>query len=188
MHRLAAAALAALAVLAIPGTSSAGPIQHVVVVFNENVSFDHYFGTYPNATNPPDEPAFTPAVGTPQVNGLQQPVDLITTNPNSAKPKRLDRSQPITCDQDHGYADEQKAFDDNLMDKFVEFTSGGGCSDKSIVMNYYDGNTVTALWNLAQHFTMSDAFRATTFGPSTPGALNLVAGTTHGASITYGSV
>lgn len=28
------------------------PIQHLVVIFNENVSFDHYFGTYPSATNP----------------------------------------------------------------------------------------------------------------------------------------
>ena len=32
------------------------PIRHVVVIFEENVSFDHYFGTYPNAANPPGEP------------------------------------------------------------------------------------------------------------------------------------
>ena len=29
------------------------PIKHVVVIFFENISFDHYFGTYPFATNPP---------------------------------------------------------------------------------------------------------------------------------------
>ena len=40
-------------------------------------------------------------------------------------------------------------------------------------MGYYDGNTVTALWNYAQHFAMSDNFFGTTFGPSTPGAINL---------------
>jgi phospholipase C len=34
------------------------PIKHVVVLFQENVSFDHYFATYPNATNPAGEPAF----------------------------------------------------------------------------------------------------------------------------------
>ena len=45
-------------------------------------------------------------------------------------------------------------------------------------MGYYDGNTVTALWNYAQHFAMSDNSFGTTFGPSTPGALNLVAGQT----------
>ncbi len=27
------------------------PIKHLVVIFQENVSFDHYFGTYPNAAN-----------------------------------------------------------------------------------------------------------------------------------------
>lgn len=34
------------------------PIKNLVVIFQENVSFDHYFGTYPNATNPPREPKF----------------------------------------------------------------------------------------------------------------------------------
>ena len=47
-------------------------------------------------------------------------------------------------------------------------------------MGYYDGNTVTALWNYAQHFAMSDNFFDTNFGPSTPGAINLISGQTHG--------
>ncbi len=37
-------------------------------------------------------------------------------------------------------------------------------------MNYYDGNTVTGLWNYAQNFAMSDNSFGTTFGPSAPGA------------------
>jgi phospholipase C len=49
-----------------------------------------------------------------------------------------------------------------------------------MVMNYYDGNTVTAMWNYAQHFAMSDNSFSSTFGPSTPGALNLISGQTHG--------
>src|ERR1700709_461780 len=44
-------------------------IRHVVVLFQENVSFDHYFGTYPHALNPKEEPAFTPLAGTPKVEG-----------------------------------------------------------------------------------------------------------------------
>ena len=31
------------------GPAPTTPIQHVVVIFNENISFDHYFGTYPKA-------------------------------------------------------------------------------------------------------------------------------------------
>jgi len=162
------------------GTRTATPIKHVVVIFQENVSFDHYFGTYPKAPNPPDEPRFVASVNTPTINGLDQA--LLENNPNAANPKRLARSQAVTCDMDHGYTNEQKAYNHGLMDKFVEFASGGSCPDKSLVMDYYDGNTVTALWNYAQHFAMSDNSFSDTFGPSTPGALNLIAGQTHGAT------
>ena len=48
-------------------------------------------------------------------------------------------------------------------------------------MDYFDGNTVTAMWNYAQHFALSDNTFGSTFGPSTIGALNLVSGQTHGA-------
>src|SRR5262249_17885503 len=157
-------------------------IQHVVVIFQENVSFDHYFATYPHAMNPSGEPRFTARSDTPTVNGLSGA--LLTHNPNSANPKRLDRSQAVTCDQDHNYLDEQKAVNGGLMDRFVETVAGGSCADKSIVMDYYDGNTVTALWNYAQHFAMSDNSFGTVYGPSTVGALNLGSGQTHGATPT----
>jgi len=163
-----------------PSTGATTPIQHLVIFFQENVSFDHYFATYPHATNPSGEPSFTASGNTPSVDGLD--AALLTHNPNAANPKRLDRSQAVTCDQDHGYLDEQKAFDSGAMDKFVEAVSGAACADKSIVMDYYDGNTVTALWNYAQRFAISDHFFGTTFGPSTVGALNLIAGQTHGAT------
>jgi len=72
-----------------------------------------------------------------------------------------------------------------LMDKFVEYLSpaqaGPGCPPNA-VMGYFDGNTVTALWNYAQHFAMNDNFFGANFGPSTVGAINLVSGNTHGAS------
>ncbi|MDQ2904368.1 MAG: alkaline phosphatase family protein [Chloroflexota bacterium] len=161
-------------------SSTTTPIQHLVVIFQENVSFDHYFGTYPYATNPAGEPAFKARSNTPTVNGLSPA--LLTNNPNAANPQRLDRSMPITCDQDHAYTDEQKAYDRGLVDQFVQSASGSHCTDKSIVMDYYDGNTVTGLWNYAQHFAMSDNSFGTTFGPSTPGAINLASGQTHGAT------
>ncbi len=172
------------------GSETATPIRHLVVIFQENVSFDHYFGTYPYATNPPREPAFSPASGTPSVNGLSGP--LLTDNPNESNPQRLDRSQALTCDQDHGYTAEQSAFDHGLMDKFVQDTGNGqtvgqcpgqasGIAPNYAVMDYYDGNTVTGLWNYAQHFALSDNSFGTNFGPSTPGAINVTAGNTYGA-------
>lgn len=161
------------------------PIKHVVVIFNENVSFDHYFGTYPYAKNPKGEPQFHALAGTPIPNNYISHPNLLTHNLNSANPQRLDRSQPITDDMDHGYTAEQNAFDGGKMDKFVQSTGKGSWpipnQSPSKVMDYYDGNTVTALWNYAQHFAMSDNSYGTTFGPSTPGALNLISGQTHGA-------
>src|ERR1700691_286553 len=81
---------------------TATPIQHLVVIFGENISFDHYFGTYPNATNPAGEPKFTPRPATPSINGLS--AALLNNNPNlnpangtgAANPFRLDRSQAFT--------------------------------------------------------------------------------------------
>jgi phospholipase C len=163
------------------------PITHVVIIFQENESFDHYFGTYPVAVNPPNETQFKASPRTPAVNGLN--LGLLTLNPNgsTAQPFRLDPSQNYTCDQTHYYTPEQQAFDAGLMDKFPQFT-GVACSatsypslapyGTSVVMGYYDGNTVTALWNYAQHFAMSDNFHGTTFGPSAVGAINLASGMT----------
>ena len=159
----------------------ASPIKHVVVIFQENVSFDHYFATYPKALNEPGDPPFHALRNTPSANGLNE--NLLLHNPNSANPYRLARRDAMTCDMEHEYTAEQLAFDSGLMDKFVEFTASTStrCDPKQ-VMGYFDGNTVTALWNYAQHFSMSDNYFGTTFGPSTPGALNLIAGQTHGAS------
>jgi phospholipase C len=164
-------------------SNTATPIKHVVVIFQENVSFDHYFGTYPNAANPPNEPQFTAALDTPSVIGLTGP--LLTDNPNalaadnpSYNPARLDRTDPVTCDNNHDYEPEQSAMNGGLMNMFPEYT---GCAStlsygKGIVMDYYDGNTVTALWNYAQNFALNDNSFGTTFGPSTEGALNVVSG------------
>jgi len=201
---MAIAAAAALSLLPVTPAfankdhgDTATPIKHIVVIFQENVSFDHYFGTYPNAKNPKGEPAFHARPGTPSVNGLQGA--LLTSNPNflntagngtdAANPFRLDRSQAATSDQNHAYGPEQAAVHLGLMDLFPSKVGNAGpppnapptvVTTKGITMGYYDGNTVTAFWNYAQHFAMSDNSYDTIFGPSTPGLMNLVSGQTNG--------
>jgi phospholipase C len=191
-------------------TTAPAVIKHVVVIFGENESFDHYFGTYPNAVNTPGEPQFTPVAGTPVPNNYVSNPSLLTQNPNlatngavnsqngasAANPFRLDRTQALTASQDHNYSDEQKAFDGGKMDLFplyvgvpdnsAQVAATGGCctpvieGSKALTMGYYDGNTVTALWNYAQHYAMNDHSFSTVFGPSTPGAINLISGQTNG--------
>jgi phospholipase C len=187
---------------------TATPIKHLVVIFQENVSFDHYFGTYPHASNS-DGQRFTASRRTPPIDGLapatsrspppdrRHSTNLLRSNPNLALPQRLDSSPTglpgsaggqLTCDQDHNYSDEQKAFDGGKMDRFVQSvgTDGGFTSpfgtpcDAKTVMDYFDGNTVTGLWNYAQNFAMSDNSFGVTFGPSAPGAINLASGDTGG--------
>jgi phospholipase C len=176
---------------------TATPIKHLVIIFNENVSFDHYFATYPKAANPPGEPAFTAKPGTPSVNNLVS-ANLITNNPNftdkengkdAAEPFRLDRTQAFTADQNHAYTAEQQAYDGGKADLFPKYTGkgtsggAGAFGTKGQVMGYYDGNTVAAMWNYAQHFAMSDNAYTPSYGPSTPGALNVSSGQTNGMKI-----
>jgi len=189
---------------------TATPIKHLVVIFDENVSFDHYFGTYPFAANLPGEQPFRARRDTPTINGLYNSSGaagvtgpLLTASPNLSNPLRLPPGDPMTCDQGHGYTAEQSAADHGAMDQFAQTTGKNvtldkclagfsfngspevvppGASSNYAVMDYYDGNTVTALWNYAQHYAMSDNMYATNYGPSTPGALNVIAGQNYGAT------
>ncbi|MFE0517923.1 phospholipase C [Streptomyces sp. NPDC058954] len=165
------------------GTHTATPIKHLVVIYDENISFDHYFATYPKAANT-DGTTFRAAAHTPKVDNLLN-AGLLKNNPNLYAPKRLASSQAMTCDQNHSYGPEQYAADGGKADKYVENTevskcSGGLFGEPGLVMDYYDGNTVTGLWNYAQHYALNDRSFSSVYGPSTPGALNLVSGQTHG--------
>ena len=109
-HPLYLRALAAMASVSIMMVTPAGtraqqaetntPIKHVVVIFQENISFDHYFGTYPVADNPNGETKFHARPNTPTVNNLVS-AGLLTNNPNSVNPFLLSPADAVTCDQDH---------------------------------------------------------------------------------------
>src|SRR5262249_18364734 len=169
-------------------------IKHLVIIFNENRSFDHYFATYPNAGNPPGEIAFKPKPHTPKVNNLVS-ANLLTNNPNDTNPAngtgapnpfRLDRTQANTRSQNHPSTPEQQAYDNGKADLFPEFTGRGTAGGVGAfgtngqVMGYFDGNTVTAFWNYAQNFAMNDNAYTDTYGPSTPGAIEEISGKNNG--------
>jgi phospholipase C len=199
------------------------PIKHLVVIFQENISYDHYFGTYPNALNLTGETPFRASRNTPINNNLLTPLDvdhgfrpihgldLRARNPNAnanapaapnnqrqnagdaANPFRLSPAQASTADQGHNDQPEQAAYNNGLLDGFPAWVgSPGGTAangplpppaavgTKGLVMGYFDGNTVTALWNYAQHYALNDNSYASQFGPSSPGAINLVSGQANG--------
>ena len=173
---------------------TATPIKHLVVIFGENRSFDHYFGTYPNAGNPQGEIPFIAKQGTPASNNYIANPALLTNNPNlnpangagASNPFRLDRTQANTKSQNHAYTPEQQANDNGAADLFPKFTGRGtpggvgAFGTTGQVMGYFDGNTVTAMWNYAQYFAMNDNAYTDTYGPSSPGALEVIAGQNNG--------
>ncbi|MGA7810820.1 alkaline phosphatase family protein [Bradyrhizobium sp.] len=124
---------------------TATPIKHLVVIFQENTSFDHYFGTYPKAQNLAGETPFTAKKNTPAVNNLVTPldvnnhfvpltgVDLVSNNPNSnpaapgngkqngsgaSNPFRLAPSQALTAGQGRDGNPAESAYDNGKMDGF----------------------------------------------------------------------
>lgn len=194
------------------GFYTATPIKHVVVIYQENISFDHYFGTYPTAQNNAGETSFQASAKTPKfINTLLTPldvnnhfapltgIDLLHNNPNSltgtgatingayaSNPFRLTPAQALTSDENHNYLPEQEAYDNGKMDGFPHYTGVGGVPSTvgpRLAMGYFDGNTVTAMWNYAQHFALNDNAYTTVFGPSTPGAIDVVSGQTNGFDV-----
>ncbi|MGD1837511.1 MAG: phospholipase C [Nitrososphaeraceae archaeon] len=158
------------------------PIEHLIIIFQENVSFDHYFGTYPNAKNLDGEIPFYPSLDTPSVDGLTK--SILYNNTNLSDPFRMnidDAKIVASCGNNHTYTAIQKSYNSGFMNKFVEANGEieEGCTPH-LTMGYFDGNTVTALWNYAQNFAMSDNFHSTITGPSLPGHINLISGQTHG--------
>jgi len=101
MSALGASAVGAEAAPHHGDTSTSTPIKHVVVIFGENVSFDHYFATYPNAANVPGEtqqgtgvraPTFTAAPNTP---GRSPPFSTTTCSLPTTRTRRNPPASPL---------------------------------------------------------------------------------------------
>jgi phospholipase C len=145
----------------------------------------------------------TPTLLTANPN-TQNAANLTKANANSngvtltaadLNPFRIDPAQFDTSSQNHAYTPEQLATDNLKMDAFVANTGAasakpaGGAAAAAFyttaqVMGYFDGNTVTAMWNYAQKFAMNDNMFTDSFGPSTPGAINVISGSTGNAALT----
>jgi phospholipase C len=218
---------------ATPPSTPAGqpvtPIQHVIVIFGENISYDHYFATYPAIAYSAADSAnageiyqtnFPSNATAPANNNLVAPLNpstwaplatptLLTDNPNgptgsgatynganAVNPFLFWPNQAATADQNHSPKPEQVAYNNGAMDQFPGSTGSAAPVPSSVasdisadlgkgqVMGYFDGTTTTAVWNYAQSFAMNDNAYTSQFGPSTPGAINLISGQTNGLSQT----
>ena len=150
------------------------PINHIVVLYMENRSFDNLYGLFPGADGLSQAGA---AANQVDKNGkvYDKLPDIINTNLKPAaidtrfpagmanQPFQIDKYVPAnqaTGDLVHRYYQEQVQIDGGKMDKFASVSDAGG-----LVMGYYDGNQLP-LWQYAKQYTLSDHFFHGAFGGS----------------------
>lgn len=166
--------LAALALL-IPSLAQAKPkqleqIQHIVVIYLENRSFDNLFGLFPGANGlakAKKAPLQIDEFGRPYT--VLPPVKGCTAGyncfPDNLPNKPFDIAEYVTPDKKHPdlthrFFIHQMQIDGGRNDRFAELSSAGG-----LTMGYYDLSN-TALWNYAKEFTLADNFFQAAFGGS----------------------
>lgn len=149
-------------------------IRHVVVIFQENRSFDSYFGTYPGADGiPMSQGTPTVCVPNPQSGGCVKPY-LDHQDRNGGGPHNASNS----------YADVAGG----LMNGFIAQAelSRSGCkvpTDPSCrqgtatdVMGYHNGSDIPNYWAYAKNFVLQDHMFESVHSWSFPSHLYLVSG------------
>jgi len=173
------------------GTHS--PIKHTIILYQENISFDHYFGTYGHGSS-----------GIPAGSTLTHTNGAQTWGPYA--PTQLSGlMQSRTCDVDHNYSDMIRMVNHGAMDQFLQFgndktvtnpsssssstcpkfetVAAPGSGLTALANAYYTGTAgdpnapLQNYWRLASRYTLADNFFQGVYGPSTPGAEWLVAAT-----------
>ncbi len=164
-------------------------VKYVFVLFQENRSFDSYFGTFPGANGYFSQPASA----TP---GFSQPIENIDGSMTTISPFRIGPAQfaADTDDVDHAHVNMAEKMDVvngvARMDRYAlleeqHYMRPGAATPSlmakqfgELTMAYEDCDTIPYLWNFAGRFTLFDNFFQSTIGPSAPNAIAMIAGQT----------
>jgi phospholipase C len=168
-------------------------IKYVFVIFNENESFDHYFGTFPGANgifsdgqrprSSQNTPGFT-----------QTYKNLASGETVSVEPFLigLDENANVYDSVDHSHlglarklhvSGNAAAMDQFAQDEYSRFAEKGGAANEAqgtqfarLVMLHIDCGTIPFFWQYASRFVLFDNIFATEDTPSTPNAIAMIAG------------
>ena len=139
-------------------------IDHVVILIQENRSFDHYFGTYKGVRGFRD-PAAPPGVfaqsGYPPNGG-------------TLNPWHLDSRANGACSNDitHSWGPQHRSWDGGKMDRFVqEHMATDGAANGPLTMAYYQRSDLEFYYGLADAFTICDGYHCSVLGPTDPNRL-----------------
>jgi phospholipase C len=135
-------------------TPDNNPIEHIVVIMQENRSFDHYFGTYPGANGIPEDACMPINPKYPE-NGCIRPF-----------PSTADSSHEMP----HTFQSSEIAYNEGKMDGFM-------VAERNFnTMSHYDNKTIPYYWDLAKHYVLADNFFSSALGYSLPNHWYAIAG------------
>jgi phospholipase C len=137
--------------------SAADPIQHIVVFFQENHTFDNYFGMFPGA------------------DGISGKTICLPQTPGSKVCVSPSHSSTLTpVDMNHDWNTAHEDYDGGKMDAFV-YSEGN-----PLTMSYFDQTDLPRYWKAAQNYVLCDRYFTSVMSESLPNHLSLVAGTCGG--------
>jgi phospholipase C len=159
----------AMAATTAPTSFSPTEIKHVVLVMQENRSFDHYFGTMPGVRGFADPTAIK----------LASTGESVFYQPYSANPlgyllpfhvNTLDTGAQAIPDTDHSWQTQHEAWDTGKMDDWLP-------AKGPWTMAYYEKQDIPFHWALAENFTILDNYHCSVLGPTTPNRMMWMTGT-----------
>jgi phospholipase C len=142
-------------------------IQHIVILMQENRSFDHYFGTMPGVRGFQDPAAITLSTG----NSVFYQPDASHAD-GYLTPFHYDTkttAAQVAPSLDHGWATQHQAWDGGAMDQWVP-------AKGQYTMGYFTQDDIPFHWALAQAFTLCDSYHCSVFGPTDPNRLYMWTG------------
>ncbi len=153
--------------LAYPQQGSISDIQHIVILMQENRSFDHYYGTMPGVRGFADPTAITLPTGNPvfyqpdpsHAQGYLLPFYY---NPSAT-------SAQATPGTDHTWPTQHQAWDNGKMDQWI-------AAKGEYTMGYFKQQDIPFHWALAESFTICDNYHCSVFGPTNPNRLYMWTG------------
>jgi len=156
-----------------PAGSDLGAIEHVVILMQENRSFDHYFGVYPGVRGFDDHKNGLAPFAQPSKQGTILPyhLDVASSQPMCAG----NADVPI-----HDWSPQHQSWAKGKMDKFVEVHSRpnfDGPAQGPLVMSYFTREDLPFYYALADAFTICDAYHCSVIGPTMPNRLYALSAT-----------
>jgi phospholipase C len=151
------------------GCSKLSDIEHVVILTQENRSFDHYFGSYRGVRGFSDQSAAfqQPDPSNTLISPVGQllPFHLDTIKSNAA----------CTHDISHDWVPQHQSWDNGKMDGFVSSRLPIDANDAVLSMGYYTRADLPYYYALADGFTICDNYFCSVMGPTDPNRLYTMA-------------